>query len=205
MKLSGVDRHDCLSPSFSVMCELWVELVLFKIAQHSVHPPKSGPSSRYLPSYLHCCYMFCNVRVFSSHGHTTKGVSGWHMWWLAWPLHRSWTFHFWFVDYQGWSFLVLPWIHLNIFISVVCILCCSVLCSAQHSLPYIIVGLMTVLYSLFFSFTWTFVSQITPDNPSPRFPRWSYSVIDICSTSSGCFYCWSQVLEWVGAWYWYSC
>ena len=34
--------------------------------------------------------------LFSSHGHTTKGVSGWHMWWLAWPLHRSWTFHFWF-------------------------------------------------------------------------------------------------------------
>ena len=35
------------------------------------------------------------------------------------------------------SFLVLPWINLSIFISVVCILCCSALCSAQHSLPYI--------------------------------------------------------------------
>ena len=34
------------------------------------------------------------------------------------------------------SFLVLPWIHLSIFISVVCILCCSALCSARHSLPY---------------------------------------------------------------------
>ena len=32
------------------------------------------------------------------------------------------------------SFLVLPRIHLSIFISVVCILCCSALCSAQHSL-----------------------------------------------------------------------
>ena len=33
------------------------------------------------------------------------------------------------------SFHVLPWIHLNMFISVVCILCCSALCSTQHSLP----------------------------------------------------------------------
>ena len=48
------------------------------------------------------------------------------------------------------SFLVLPSIHLNIFILVVCIICCSALCSAQHSLPYIKVGLMTVLYNLFF-------------------------------------------------------
>ena len=34
--------------------------------------------------------------LFSSHGPTTKVISVWHMWWLAWPLHRSWTFHFWF-------------------------------------------------------------------------------------------------------------
>ena len=60
------------------------------------------------------------------------------------------------------SFLVLPSIHLNIFISVVCILCCSALCSAQHSLPYIKFGLMTVLYNLFFSLASTFLSQITP-------------------------------------------
>ena len=32
------------------------------------------------------------------------------------------------------------------FISVVCILCCSALCVAQHSLPYVKVGMMTVLY-----------------------------------------------------------
>ena len=31
LSLSGVDRHDSLSPSFSVLCELWVELVLFQI------------------------------------------------------------------------------------------------------------------------------------------------------------------------------
>ena len=67
LSLSGVDRHDYLSPSFSVLCELWVELVLFQIAPHSGHPPQSGPSPRSLPSHLHCCYMLCNVRVFSSH------------------------------------------------------------------------------------------------------------------------------------------
>ena len=96
MSLSGVDRHDCLSPSFSVLCELWVELVLFHIAPHSVHPPQYGPSSRSLPptfivvtffatfdcslsihsvlayleissSHLHRCYLLCNVRFFSYH------------------------------------------------------------------------------------------------------------------------------------------
>ena len=29
LSLFGVDRHDCLSPGFSVLCELWIELVLF--------------------------------------------------------------------------------------------------------------------------------------------------------------------------------
>ena len=67
------------------------------------------------------------------------------------------------------SFLVLPLVHLSIFISVVCILCSSALCSAQHSLPYIRVGLMTVLNSLFFSLTGTFLSQITTDNPLHEF------------------------------------
>ena len=67
LSLSGVDRHDCLSPSFSVLCQLWVELVLFQIAPHSVHPPQSGPSSRSLPTHLHCRYMLCDICVFSSH------------------------------------------------------------------------------------------------------------------------------------------
>ena len=67
LSLSGVDRHDCLSPCFSVLCELWVELVLSQIAPHSVHPPQYGPSSRSLASHLHCCYLLCNVRVFSPH------------------------------------------------------------------------------------------------------------------------------------------
>ena len=67
------------------------------------------------------------------------------------------------------SFHVLPSIHLIIFNSVVCTICCSALCSAQHSLPYIKVGLMTVLYHLFFSLTDTFLSQITTDNPLQEF------------------------------------
>ena len=80
LTLSGVDRRDCLSPCFSVLCRLWIELVLSQIAPHSVHPPQSGPSSRSLPSHLHRCYLLCNICVFSSHGHTTKGVSGRHTW-----------------------------------------------------------------------------------------------------------------------------
>ena len=67
LSLSGVDRHDCLLPSFSVVCEVCVELVLFHIALHSVHPPQFGHSSGSIPSHLHCCYLLCNVRVFSSH------------------------------------------------------------------------------------------------------------------------------------------
>ena len=48
LSMSGVDRNDCLSPCFSVLSELWIELVLFHIAPLSVHPPQSGPSSRSL-------------------------------------------------------------------------------------------------------------------------------------------------------------
>ena len=57
----------CLSPCFSVLCGLWVELVLSQIAPHSVHPSQSGPSPRSLPSHLHCCYLVCNVTVVSPH------------------------------------------------------------------------------------------------------------------------------------------
>ena len=67
LSLSGVDRNDCISPCFSVLCELWIKLVLSQIAPHSVHPPQSRLSSRSLPSHLYCCYLLCNVRIFSSH------------------------------------------------------------------------------------------------------------------------------------------
>ena len=66
LSLSGVDHLDCLSPCFSVLCELWVDLVVFHIAPHCVHPPQSGPSSRSLLSRLHLSYFLCNNRVISS-------------------------------------------------------------------------------------------------------------------------------------------
>ncbi len=60
------------------------------------------------------------------------------------------------------SFLILSFLDStlsSIFISVVCKRCSSCLRSAQHSLPYIIAGLTTVLYSLLlFSFIGTFLS-----------------------------------------------
>ena len=138
LSLSGVDRLDCLSPSFSVLRQLWVELDLFQIAPHSVHPPQSGPSSRrYLPSHLHCCYTLCNVRVFSSHHmailchYTTiprKAFLGDIMWWLAWPLHRSWTFHFWF----GHEFWFCPESSLA-FSSRLCASFAALLCVAPNT------------------------------------------------------------------------
>ena len=66
LSLSGIDRHDCISPCISVLYELSVELVVSQIVLHWVHPPQCGPSSRYLPSHCHCCYMLCNVRIVSS-------------------------------------------------------------------------------------------------------------------------------------------
>ena len=165
LSLSVVDRHDWLSLSFSVLCEIWVELVLVQIAPHSVQPPQCGTSSRYLPSLLHCITCFATFVSYLL---------------ITWPYHER-RFRVTYVvigltiasllnfSFLIRYFLVLPWIHLSILISVVCILCCSALCSAQHSLPYIKVGLMTVLYSLFFSFTRTCLSQVTPDNPLQEF------------------------------------
>ena len=165
LSLSVVDRHDWLSLSFSVLCEIWVELVLVQIAPHSVQTPQGGTSSRSLPSLLHCITCFATFVSYLL---------------ITWPYHER---RFWvtyvvigltIASLLNFSFLiryflVLPWIHLSILISVVCILCCSALCSAQHSLPYIKVGLMTVLDSLFFSFTRTSLSQVTPDNPLQEF------------------------------------
>ena len=44
-----------------------------------------------------------------------------------------------------WSFLVLPLIHRSILISATCNLFSSFFLTAQHSAPYVIVGLITVL------------------------------------------------------------
>ena len=55
-----------------------------------------------------------------------------------------------------WYFLVLPLIHRSILISATCNLFSSFFLTAQHSAPYVIVGLITVLYTLSFSLMGTF-------------------------------------------------
>ena len=61
-----------------------------------------------------------------------------------------------------WSFLVFPLIHRSILISATCNLFSSFFLTAQHSAPYVIVGLITVLYTLSFSLMGTFLSHSTP-------------------------------------------
>ena len=61
-----------------------------------------------------------------------------------------------------WSFLVLLLIHRSILISVTCNLFSSFILTAQHSAPCVIVGLITVLYTLSFSLMGTFLSHSTP-------------------------------------------
>ena len=56
------------------------------------------------------------------------------------------------------SFLVLPLIHRSILISATCNLFSSFFLTAQHSAPYVIVGLITVIYTLSFSLMGTFWS-----------------------------------------------
>ena len=55
-----------------------------------------------------------------------------------------------------WSFLVLLFIHRSILISATCNLFSSFFLTAQHSAPYVIVGLITVLCTLSFSLMGTF-------------------------------------------------
>ena len=57
-----------------------------------------------------------------------------------------------------WSFLVLPIIHRSTLIYVTCNLLSSFFLTAQHSAPYVIVGLITVLYTSSFSLMGTPVS-----------------------------------------------
>ena len=49
---SGVGSHDCLSPCFSVLCELWFEMVFFHIAPYSVHPHQSGLPQGIFPTVI---------------------------------------------------------------------------------------------------------------------------------------------------------
>ena len=61
-----------------------------------------------------------------------------------------------------WSFLVLPLIHRSILISATCNMFSSFFLTAQHPAPYVIVGLITVLYTLSFSLMGIFLSHSTP-------------------------------------------
>ena len=61
-----------------------------------------------------------------------------------------------------WSFLVLPLIHRSTLISATCNLFSYFFLTAQHSAPYVIVGMITVLYTLSFSLMGTFLSHNTP-------------------------------------------
>ena len=61
-----------------------------------------------------------------------------------------------------WSFLILPLILRRILISATCNRFSSFFLTAQHSAPYVIVGLITVLYTLSFSLMGTFLSHSTP-------------------------------------------
>ena len=152
--------------------------MLSQIAPHSVHPPQSGPSLRSLPSHLHHYYTFVSSLL------------------ITWPkaflgdICGDWFDHcvapeLFIYDSVFLCFALYPSEHFHL-------LCCSALCSAQHSLPYIKVGLMTVLYNLFFSLTGTFLSQITPDNPLQEFHAHRTllsTFVSITVEPSGCFYC----------------
>ena len=86
-----------------------------------------------------------------------------------------------------WSFLVFPCIHLNIFISVVFIRLWSLFRIGQHSPPYVIAGLIAVLYILFFNASGTFLSQMTPDISRHLFqPDWILLVTSFSHPPSAC-------------------
>ena len=79
-----------------------------------------------------------------------RNVKNWH------PLASSCI-----VLFLTWSFLVLPLIHRSSLISATCNLFSSFFLTARHSAPYVIVGLITVLYTLSFSLIGTFLSHST--------------------------------------------
>ena len=91
---------------FPLLCELSIRIKLGLLEVSSL-----PPSSLLFP-------LQHSWRLFSLQGHTKKGVSGWH-WHVVIVLTIA-------------SPLILPWFHRSIFVSAVCILCCS----ARQSLPY---------------------------------------------------------------------
>ena len=78
LSLSGVDCHDCISPGFSVLCELWIICFLSSLSplcpstSHCLRAfleVSSLPPSSLLFPWQHSCHHF------PLHGHTTNSVS----------------------------------------------------------------------------------------------------------------------------------
>ena len=135
--------------------------MLSQIAPHSVHPPQYWPSPRSLPFIVVTFFATCVSSLF-----------------ITWPYNER---RFWvtyvvigltIASLLNFSFLILPFCPESILApsSRLGATFTALLCVAPntHCHNYIKVGLMTVLYSLFFSLTGTFFSQITgtPDKSS---------------------------------------
>ena len=152
--LINVFHHD--SPAFSVSGHLWIDAMNAHVTFQSVKPshfsferplvrvPVTFVLSVLLGMWVSSLYITCPYHdsLFCVRTELIDDS-------FAFPV---------MVPFVILSFLVFPRLHLSIFISVVCKRCSSCLHSAQHSLPYTIAGLTTVLFCLFFSFMGTFLS-----------------------------------------------
>ena len=109
--------YDCISPCFSVRCKLWIELVL------SIHLSLGLPRGLFPPTFI---VVTCFPTFVSSHHMAIprKAFLG--------GMCDDWLDHCIAAELFN-SDSVFPCFALN-FISVVCTLGCSALCSAQHSL-----------------------------------------------------------------------
>ena len=118
------------------------------------------PRGLFTPTFIvvTCFATFVSSLLITWPYHERRFWVTYFMWWLVWPLHRSWTFHFCF----GLSLFCPESILASS--SRLCASFAALLCVAPntHCHNDIKVGLMAVLYSLLFSLTRTFLSQITP-------------------------------------------
>ena len=77
VSLSGVGRHYCISPGFSVLCDFgssWCCLISPRTL--SIHLSLSLPRGLFPPTFIVVTCFATFVSLFSSHGHTMKDVSG---------------------------------------------------------------------------------------------------------------------------------
>ena len=147
-------------PVLSVFSHVSCQFVFAHILSVVVNPSPSRPPPSSLPRYMTMSIIFLDLKLSSSlllicpykfNRFCLRNVDIWH------TLASSCMI--WFLT---WSFLVLPLIHRSILISATCNLFSSFFLTAQDSAPYVIVGLITVLYTLSFSLMGTFLSHSTP-------------------------------------------